>query len=292
MPITPEQAIQLKDSALETLETDPRSTIQSCTRIIENYPDADTHILRAEAHSAMENYLDAKEDYDSALDFDKLVSKEKANIYASRACIKEKIGDYRGAIDDYQASINLEPSPAAYRSRGLLLMSVELYVDALSDFDQAVNLCRGEDAVEMFYNRANAYRALGEFDKASDDLSKVLGEYHAVDTVTESSALAHRGIMYANQGLSLEAFIDISLALEHIPEDIDLRILRCRIALKIEQYRVALYDANLILRNKPHAEAYSMRSVAKRHLGYAAEADKDQESAMRLLLLLTVCRSR
>src|SRR5690606_31508835 len=60
---------------------------------------------------------EALNDLDIAVDIDK----ENPYRYASRAFIKDKAGDYQGAIADYSKAIYLDPEDAiSYNNRGLI----------------------------------------------------------------------------------------------------------------------------------------------------------------------------
>ena len=63
-----------------------------------------------------------------------------AGIYNDRGYIKKKMGDYKGALEDYNKSIELDESFfTAYHNRGMLLASTtKRYDEAADDFIKSI----------------------------------------------------------------------------------------------------------------------------------------------------------
>ena len=84
--------------------------------------------------------------------------------------------DYEGAIRDLQKAIELDPDLAIARNNlGLAYFYQGKMEDAVREYSKAIKM-EVNEAVTMlaFFNRANAYRFLKEYDKSIADLGKVI----------------------------------------------------------------------------------------------------------------------
>ena len=279
MPIKREDAMQLKQRAQESLESDPRSTVADCSMILKVYgDDAKMRILRALGYEATGNYWAAMRDYNDAL----LLEPENANLFAHRAYLKGLIlGQHETAIEDFNRAIQLQPNAFMYLNRGVLMAMAEEHVAAISDYTEALALCGDNKALpEIYMHRMTAYRSLGMDDKALADLSSVMAyPSTALDKGTASLAHAERGRLYFQQGRILDAFTDLSVAIENSSNQIEMRKFRCRLALKMGFWRVALHDVNCFLILELNSDKYLMRAASKKALGYGAEAERDRNTA-------------
>jgi tetratricopeptide (TPR) repeat protein len=78
-------------------------------------------------------------------------------------------GDYKGAIEDYNQAIILNPdNPNAYYSRGLLLHQLGDAMSAVLDFERALEL--NPRYADAYFHRAGARYSLGEESGTIQDL--------------------------------------------------------------------------------------------------------------------------
>lgn len=88
------------------------------TRAIAIAPNAELYSERAVAYFHNSQLKESLEDMDRAQELEP----EKAYRYASRAYIKDAIGDTEGAVRDYEKAIELDPEDAiAHNNLGLLI---------------------------------------------------------------------------------------------------------------------------------------------------------------------------
>jgi tetratricopeptide (TPR) repeat protein len=136
--------------------------------------------------------------------------------YRIRANAKKELGDYQGAIQDYNKSIDMNGtlSDSIY-SRGVAYMETDNFAAAKADFARVI---------EMNPNDAPAYRNLGNAKFRLGDFSGAVSDYSMA--LSRNIAIEHRGEVYNNRGSALaqlgqyqHAASDFEKALEINPYD-------------------------------------------------------------------------
>ena len=120
-------------------------------------------------------------------------------------------GEYEKAIDDYDQSIQAEPSDGlTYLLRANVLAALERYAEAIDDYDRAdghpVILQRGLQDV-VFYNRGNSKAELGDLQGAIGDYTEAI----RVDPTTPQFYY-NRGNAYLDLYRFQEALNDFGVA--------------------------------------------------------------------------------
>ena len=165
-----------------------------------------------------------------------------AETYLTWGNTKYDLGNYTGAIADYDTAIRLKPDAAVYYNRGNAKYNLGQHFDAIADFDTAIRL-KPDDAT-AYYNRGLLKSMLGQhFDAIAD--------YDTAIRLKPDYADAHinRGIAKDTLGQHLAAIVD--------------------------------YDTAIRL-NPDYATAYYNRGVAKAQLNRISEAKRDGRTALRL----------
>ena len=84
-----------------------------------------------------------------------------AQTYYTWGNTKYDLGDYKGAIADYDSAIRLKPDYAgAYNNRGIAKDNLGQHFAAIADYDSAIRL--KPDSANAYYNRGIAKRKLGQ----------------------------------------------------------------------------------------------------------------------------------
>lgn len=196
-----------------------------------------------------------------------------ADFYDIRADAHLLGGDYNAFFEDMDMAILIEPDTAdLYVKRGIFRLILERYVDAQFDFDQAVRLNPRDPNV--YFNRALTESALGDPTAALGDLQKCL-ELNP-DKETESAARIQRADILMGQGRDIDAFGDLTIALELDASNAEARKYRGIIGNRIGEHRLADYDLSILPLLHPTSENYRLRSQAAAGLGYTTSADKDR----------------
>ena len=109
----------------------------------------------------------ALDDYNKALE----IEPKDPEIWLSRGIVKERMKDYTGAFSDYTKAIDLKESfVKAWINRANVLLKQERYADAVEDYTAA--LIYIPDSAPAYYNRAIARYRLNKYTEACEDLKK------------------------------------------------------------------------------------------------------------------------
>ncbi|MDB9394841.1 tetratricopeptide repeat protein, partial [Microcystis aeruginosa] len=93
------------------------------------------------------DYQGAIADYNQAIN----IKPDYALAYNNRGNAKYDLGDYQGAIADYNQAINIKPDYAlAYYNRGIAKYDLGDYQGAIADYNQAAQLYSQQDNMEMY----------------------------------------------------------------------------------------------------------------------------------------------
>ena len=166
-----------------------------------------------------------------------------AQTYYTWGNTKYDLGDYKGAIADYDSAIRLKPDHAgAYNNRGNTKSKLGQHFAAIADYDTAIRL-KPDDA-DAYFNRGVAKGKLGQH---------------------------------------FAAIADYDSAIRLKPDDADAYVNLGNTKDKLGQHFAAIADYDSAIRLKPdHANAYNNRGIAKGKLGQHFAAIADYDTAIRL----------
>ena len=132
-----------------------------------NPNDSTAYNNRAVARYELGDYKGAVKDYDKAISIDP----DFAVAYYNRGKAKYAIGDHKGAIKDYDKAISIDPNYAdAYTNRGLVKYAIGDYKGAIKDYDKAISI-NPNDAF-AYTNRAVAKYNLGDSGKIQRTMTR------------------------------------------------------------------------------------------------------------------------
>lgn len=138
-----------------------------------NSNNTNAYLMRADVRiKSRSDYKGALEDMDQAI---KLEPKH-ADYFVNRAFLKYHLDDYFGAMSDFDYAIGLEPSNvAAHFNRGLLRMEVQDNNKAIEDFSFVLQ--REPDNDMARYNRAVLYQKTRQYGASIKDFDVVIEKY-------------------------------------------------------------------------------------------------------------------
>lgn len=119
-------------------------------------------------------YDEAKEIYQELI----ALMPNEETYYSNMGYINYCKGEYQEGLDNVEYALQLANakdnghSAYAFKNRGLIRVALGDYNEAISDFDQAIEL--HVDFAEAYYNRAIAKEAIGDSAEAEDDFEKAL----------------------------------------------------------------------------------------------------------------------
>jgi tetratricopeptide (TPR) repeat protein len=126
----------------------------------------------------------------------------QSSIYTLRADVKSKLQDYRGAIQDYDKSLELKPDGYTYHRRGLAKFELNKINQAMEDFNLAIEVYKLEisnnsqsdfekDQIsDIYVDRGNHFFHSSQYEEAINEYSLAIQYYE------NSLAYFNRGISY------------------------------------------------------------------------------------------------
>ncbi len=113
------------------------------------------------------DFKGALEDYDEAV---RLEPNQEEN-YINRGLVKEKMKDFQGALNDFSKAITLnEKNDKAWVCRGNIMSKLNRWTEAIEDYSVAITL--NSEYGLAYYNRSIAYQGAGKMKEACTDLIK------------------------------------------------------------------------------------------------------------------------
>lgn len=184
------------------------------TELIEEFPEEGRYYtLRASSWLALDQPDKALADFDKAID----MGYQEAHAFSSRGLFHASKGDYEKAIADYNEALKIDPeSPAPLINRAAARMGQRKFELAIDDYSEALARVgdRPSQVRSLLRQRAIAYKAAGQFDKAVEDYETLLA-----DDPADFSALMGRGFIHFRTGDQQAAIEDFSKAIELRPEE-------------------------------------------------------------------------
>ena len=185
--------------------------------------DAGPAINDGTAKYTVGDYKGALADYEKAISIDP----NNAGGFSGKAMTETEMGDYENAVKDWEAYIQLKPDASvAYWSMGdIKLMHLNDSKSALADFNKAIEL--DANNAGNYVSRAQAKMNLEDLKGALEDCNKSVS---LNDSKTTASALQIRGIVKS----------------------------------KMEDYAGAIEDFQVVIATNPHSgDAYLCMGIAK-----------------------------
>ena len=234
---------------------------------------AETYFTWGNTKYDLGDYKGAIADYDSAI----RLKPDYAEAYNNRGTAKHKLGQRFAAIADYDSTIRLKPDYAnAYYNRGLAKYNLGQHFAAIADFDSAIRL--NPDDAAAYLNRGSAKGQLGQHFAAIADFDSAIRlkpDY--------AKAYLNRGLAKYNLGQHFAAIADFDSAIRLNPDDAKTYYNRGNAKYNLGQHFAAIADFDSAIRLKPdYANAYYNRGSAKTQLNRISEAKQDLRTALRL----------
>ena len=159
-------------------------------------------------------------------------------------------GDYEGALEDYNKSIELNPNNArTYLEIGNAKLKLNDYKGAILDYSKSIEI--DSNNADAYHNRSIAKSKLGDYQGVIDDCTKTI----EIDN-NYTRAYFNRGTAYANLQEFMEAIGDMNSVIELEPNNSNAFKNRGICMYEFEQYDSALKDLNKAMELDPNSNAY------------------------------------
>lgn len=156
------------------------------------------------------------ENYEEAINyFTSYLSKypNDYKAYYNLGLTKVLLGEYSGALQDYNKAIEINPNDATvYYNRGCLKNILNNFTEAIQDFDKVIEI--NPDNASAYYNRGRAKSKLADYRSAMHDFNKAIELFPDY-----SQAYVERGIVKDNLADYLGAMKDFNKAIVINPND-------------------------------------------------------------------------
>ena len=164
-------------------------------------------------------YLRQRRYAEALTEFTKVIqlTPDNAAAWSNRGAVNSNLKRYDAAEKDFLKSISLGPSYPAYVNLGFLYNDQKRYADYAAMTEKALQL--NDKDFRVWANLANAYKKLGETDKAQAAAAKKLERLEATVQVQPKDAVVQSalGISYAEQKLKDKALPHIEAAVALAP---------------------------------------------------------------------------
>ncbi|BDI16094.1 hypothetical protein ANSO36C_18960 [Nostoc cf. commune SO-36] len=219
------------------------------------------------------NYEGAIQDFNQSIELDP----QNALAYNRRGDAYYRLGDYEQAQADSSQAILLNPEDAnAYFDRGFAFSELNKYKEAIADYNQAIKL-NSKDAY-AYYGRGLARVQSKDNKGAIEDFNKAIAlkpEYN--------EAYLQRGILRRRLRQRLEAIQDFDKIIKNNPTDAKAYYQRGLTQSINKQKYAALKDyTDAININPKYIEAYLNRGDIYSDLGNKVEATEDYNTILQI----------
>ncbi len=166
-------AIEAADSALDAAAADAESSTEAAGDAAEGAP---SDVTESAADAAPAEAVDAAPLV--PVDDEVRLTPGSQRLSDSSAYISDgvrlaAIGDHEGAIENFDAAIELDVQPAfAFKQRAASYQALGQHEAALADYDEAI--ARNSEDVNAYYNRGATHLAVGDYAAAIADFDVVI----------------------------------------------------------------------------------------------------------------------
>ncbi len=234
-----------------------------------------------------------------------------SNVFLNRSKIRKEGGNNRGALNDCNKAILLNPkNPGAYCNRGVVFEKMEMISEAIKNYNLAISL--NYKYASAYYNRGSLFGVKGDYGKAIEDFSeaisinpaftlsyfnraialkkageidKAIQDYNKVIDIDPSHAQAYcnRGVAFTETGRLDDAINDFNKAIDLDPNLSDAYFSRAIFFADIGKPEEAIEDFGKCISLSPNKTfAYYLRAKMYREMDEAENAIQDYSKAITI----------
>lgn len=220
-----------------------------------------------------DNYTESIKNLSIAID----AAPDKFEPYFFRGLAKYSLGDYEGAIQDFNKSIEINPYFSYnYQYRGVCKSQLKRYHEALKDFAAAIH--RGPNNADTYVNRGTTKIQLEMYEKAISDFDTAV----IIDKKNE--------LAYLNKSYALYKLGHNEEALDEINKAIRINYLnkmsyerRGILKFEMEKYKDAIFDFELAMKlDDEDPKLYFFRALSRYNIGDTLGTYNDYEKVLDL----------
>ncbi len=261
---------------LKSFEGDNKGALLDFDRVISLNPDSSDYWYRGVIKDDLGDKQGAIDDYTKGIKLDPTY----APNYSGRGSIYDEFKKYTEAIDDYTQAIkySLINIPFYYLFRGNIKVKIGDYRGAILDYDKTIALDLKGITLGTYYRRGNAKYNSGDYRGAILDYDKAI-EINPKDAY----AYFDRGNTKSQLGDKRGAILDFDKMISLVPKADDTYISRGAVKFELGDTSGAIVDMEqAIAINPKNADGYVNRGFLKIIIGRDREALPDLERGIKL----------
>lgn len=232
-----------------------------------------TFFFRGIAKYNLGDIRGARQDFDRSVRINPVFT----SGYHYRGISESRYGNYDQALADLQKAIDLRPGEVGlYFSRGVTYFLSQQFESAVKDFDRYIR--KEPKDPSAYLNRGASYLFLGDTLKAVSDYNKAI----RLDRF-DPEGYVRRGRLYAEQKKYDLAIEDMDKAIELDTTNTFAYFNRALMYYEQERYREAMDDLNRVLRDEPgNALTLYNRGLINAQLGAYEDALDDMDRVLNI----------
>ena len=232
-----------------------------------------TFFFRGIAKYNLGDLRGAKNDFDRSVRINPVFT----NGYHYLGITQSRFGNYEAALNDLQKAIDLRPGyDGLYFSRGVTYFLSQQFDKAVSDFDRYIR--KEPKDPTAYLNRGASWLFLGDTLKAVNDYNKAI----RLDRF-DPEGYVRRGRLYATQKNYEQAIADMDKAIELDSTNTFAYFNRAIMFYEQEKYREAMADLNRVLKDEPgNALTLYNRGLISAQLGAYEDALDDMDRVLNI----------
>lgn len=232
-----------------------------------------TFFFRGIAKYNLGDLRGAKNDFDRSVRLNPVFT----NGYHYRGITESRFGNYSEALDDLHKALELRPGyEGIYFSRGVTYFLAQQFENAIKDFDRYIR--REPKDPSAYLNRGASWLFLGDTLKAVSDYNKAI----KLDRF-DPEGYVRRGRLYASQGQHELAIEDMNKAIELDTANTFAYFNRAIMFYEQQKYQKAMDDLNRVLEDEPgNALTLYNRGLISAQLGAYEDALEDMDRVLNI----------
>ena len=232
-----------------------------------------TYFFRGIAKYNLGDIRGAKNDFDRSVRLNPVF----INGYHYRGIAESRFGNYDAALEDFRKAAELRPGyEGIYFSRGVTYFLAQQFDKAIADFDRYIK--KEPKDPSAYLNRGASYLFLGDTLKALNDYNKAI----KLDRF-DPEGYVRRGRLYASQKEYELALEDMDKAIELDTTNTFAYFNRAIMQYEQENYREAMKDLNRVLQDEPgNALTLYNRGLISAQLGAYDDALNDMDRVLNI----------
>jgi tetratricopeptide (TPR) repeat protein len=264
-------------SLVHRMKENPQAAVEEQTNLIANHPkQASFYVNRAFAFAQLQDYAEAANDYDRAIELEP----DNEQIYYLRGIFRLNCQEIEPALADFERVLSItgnDDNARAYRAS--LLVQLKRYQEAIDEYGQLI--AKYPEHPSAYSGRAFALASLGKSDQANEDT------HRAIEMSPEQAEFIQRNTEIANlyrltraedYDSALEAANQI---IENYPDDVLGYRLRAYVFWEREEYVESFEDYTRVIEmSGPTPDCLSSRGQVQAELGEWDHALADLNQAV------------